>query len=224
MRPVSGRYAGTDRMGCRTAAVATALVSLGLAASANASPALSFTASKNSVLNSQQDFTVGWAFRTTTSSVIVVALGAFSLGQAGQEVRLYQGDGTVLASALVMSSDAQEGSPPFYSHSITPVTLAADTTYYIAQDLPQGVNAWLSVDSPVSTDPAITYLSSVGGQGMGGKPLVDELFDGNLDPAYFGPNLDIVLPEPAGMLAFGAGFIGLTVVRRRRPADRSLRR
>jgi len=209
------------------AAVATTIVTLGLAASAQAAPVLSFTTGFQSIsVGSQQDYTVGWSFTAKTTSV-VIALDALDPGQTGQEVRLYQGDGTVIASAKVTTGDQQAGTPQFYSHPIAPVTLAANTTYYISQDLPAGLAAWAFVDAPVSTDPAISFEGAVGVLNIGGKPVTDELSFSVLDPAYFGPNFDLAMsstevPEPADILAFAAGLAGLIFVRRGRVSPSAL--
>src|SRR4051812_16400721 len=104
----------THVMTHKASAVATTLVTLGLAASAQAAPVLSFSTGRQSIsVDSAQDYTVGWAFTTNTSSV-VTALDALDPGQSGQEVRLYQGNGTVIASAKVTTSDPQAGTPLFY--------------------------------------------------------------------------------------------------------------
>ena len=79
------------------------------------------------------DFSAGWEF-TTNQAIAVNALDAYDPTGTGS-VRLYNSVGTVLASATVTASDPTEGTPIlFYSHAIAPVTLAANTSYFIAQD------------------------------------------------------------------------------------------
>ncbi|HEY1686685.1 MAG TPA: DUF4082 domain-containing protein [Tepidisphaeraceae bacterium] len=81
--------------------------------------------------------TLGWSF-TTNQPITIDALDVYSdnmINVAG-EVRLYNSVGTTLASAIVTTSDPSEGSPfTFYSHPITPVNLAADQTYFVAEDI-----------------------------------------------------------------------------------------
>jgi hypothetical protein len=118
-----------------SAAVAIAvLVTVGSAGVAWAGPVLEFTPTVTGELSSG-DQSFGWSF-TTNKAIAVTALDALDptgSGTAGT-VRLYNGSGTVLASARVLTSDPREGSPLFYSQAISPVSLAANTTYCIAED------------------------------------------------------------------------------------------
>ncbi|HVZ07728.1 MAG TPA: DUF4082 domain-containing protein [Rhodopila sp.] len=199
-------------------AALAAAAAFGFAASAQATPVLSFSTGTGTVLSSQQDFSVGWSFTTTQAST-VVALDAYDPGRSGTEVRLYDGLGTLVASAMVSTSDPTEGSPLFYSATLTtPVTLDANATYYVVQDLPAGLGAWFTVDTPV-TESAITYGAPVSAIGLGMNPTTD-LALGTLAPAYFGPNFDITaIPEPVSLLAFGSGIAGLAAIRRRKRVD-----
>jgi hypothetical protein len=166
------------------------------------------------------DTSGGWSF-TTNQAITVVALDAYD-PNSGNEVRLYEGNGTVLASAIVLPTDPTEGSPtPFYTHAIAPVTLAAGQTYYIAEDFPANINGfYIGTDTPV-TDPAITYGSAVfSTAGLGQDPTTDA-FGGRLNPGDFGPNFDIgtlSVPEPSSLLTMcsGLGAIGAFLCLRRR--------
>jgi hypothetical protein len=170
-----------------------------------ADPVLEFSPGSGNVANfTGGDTSGGWSF-TTNQAITVVALDAFN-PNSGNDVRLYDGNGTVLASAIVLPTDPTEGSPiPFYTHAIAPVTLAAGQTYYIAEDFPANINGfWIKTDSPM-TDPAITYGAAVfAAAGLGQDPTTDA-FHGNLNPGYFGPNFDIggttsAAPEPGTMV------------------------
>ena len=67
---------------------------------------------------------------TTNQAITVVALDAYAVNAAGNQVRLYDSTGTTLASATVLPTDPIEGSPTqFFSHAITPLSLAAGRTY-----------------------------------------------------------------------------------------------
>jgi hypothetical protein len=169
-----------------------------------ADPVLEFSPGSGNVADlTGADGSGGWSF-TTNQAITVVALDAFD-PNSGNDVRLYDGNGTVLASAIVLPTDPTEGSPiPFYTHAIAPVTLAAGQTYYIAEDFPANINGfWIHTDSPV-TDPAITYGAAVfSTAGLGQDPTTDA-FHGTLNPGDFGPNFDIgtasAAPEPGTMV------------------------
>ncbi len=136
-------------------------------------------------------------------------------------MRLYNASGTVLASATVTFSDKQEGSPAaFYSQAISPVSLAADTTYYIAQDFSAFSNSAFSTHldflvTGLTTDAAITFDGEVAAVGLGTNPTTDAT-GGGYNPAFFGPNFDIAVPEPSTLLLLAAGLGGLSMLRSKR--------
>lgn len=125
----------------RTTAL-VAVVSLLPFGAASAGPVLEF--SPGSLRPGEEPGTAGWSF-TTNRAVTVTALDAFDPTGAGTAgaVRLYTAGGTVLASTTVTTSDPQEGSPvSFYSHAISPVSLLANTTYFIAEDFGSTTQAY----------------------------------------------------------------------------------
>ncbi|HVW09344.1 MAG TPA: PEP-CTERM sorting domain-containing protein [Bryobacteraceae bacterium] len=169
----------------------------------------------------------GWEF-TTNSAITVTALDAWGASPEGTEVWLYSvvpgdfitggGSLTVLADAFVTSSDPAEGSPvEFNSHSIDPVTLDANATYYIAEDFASldSIDTAASY-SAIITDPSIKYGYPIAG---GGYPTEDANF-APFGPGYFGPNFDIApsVPEPASLLTLAGGLALLAFLRRRREA------
>jgi hypothetical protein len=196
-----------------------ALVSLLPFGAASAGPILEFSTG-NEIVSAAFDTTLGWSF-TTQQAITVTALDAFDPtgdGNAGQ-VRLYNAGGTVLASVTVTTSDPKEGTPiSFYSAAITPVLLAANTTYFIAEDFGTTTHGFVQV-SGLTSGSAITYDHVVSAAFQGQNPTTD-FFGGVLNPGIFGPNFDIAaaVPEPASLTLLAVGLAGLGMVLRLRRA------
>ncbi len=187
-------------------------------ASAKAGPVLEFTTPGIPYSFGQTvTASVGWSF-TTNSSITVTALDAILLGETSANVRLYDASGTTIASATVTTADPSEGNPTsFYSATLaTPVVLAANTTYLIAEDENAGAY-WYGYATPLTTDPSISYAGGISTIGKGKNPLSD-IEVGQVNPAYFGPNFDIspsVVPEPPSIILQAAGLFILIACSRR---------
>jgi hypothetical protein len=170
----------------------------------------------------------GFSF-TTNSAVAVGALDYILPGASGGVVRLYDGSGTTLASATVLSTDPTESTGGFtYNvHAIAPVALAANTTYFVVADLPADHNNVPIRAIGVTTNPAITYGMGVLQIGSFGNPTTDAN-SGFFNPGYFSPNFDLVstaVPEvdpgsaASALALLASGALILTGRRRRRLAD-----
>jgi hypothetical protein len=167
------------------------------------------------------DASAGWSF-ATTEKISVTALDAFDPtgdGAAGT-VRLYTAGGTVLASARVTTKDPKEGSPiMFYSAKLSkPIVLAANTTYFIAEDIGTATMANGNVTG-LKTTTGITYKVEVAAMGQGQNPTTDATM-GMFSPGIFGPNFDVgavgaAVPEPSTWAMMLLGFAGLGFFGRR---------
>lgn len=170
--------------------------------------------------------TVSMGFSFTTNQAITIdALADVIDPGPSSQVRLYDGTGTILAEATVTTSDPHPYSIPFggvglpgtlplYVAAITPVTLAADTTYYIAADTPNNAS-FISQLGGLTTDPSITYGHGVSVFGLGNDPFTDST---GLPPGYLGPDFIIgttAVPEPSSIILSGFAVIGVMVYMRR---------
>ena len=170
-----------------------------------------------------QPLSVGWSF-TMNRAVTVVALDAAGeVDQGGSDVRLYNGLGTVLASAIIMNTDPTVGSPTsFLSHAITPVTLAAGRDL-LHRRRHLGVREWVFYARCLSDDRPRHNLRRRGAnRRLGQDPISDSPGNSGLYPGYFGPDFEIVpaaaVPEPPSLalvVLSGATLMGYARCRRR---------
>jgi hypothetical protein len=200
-------------------AVAALGLMAGAAGRAEATLAVQFSGADAS--GSGSPASIGFSF-TTNSAVDVTALDFLTPGALGGDVRLYNAAGTTLASATVLATDPTESTGGFtYNvHAIAPLELAANTTYYVAGDIPAETENVPVRATGLTTAPAITYGAGVLQFPAFGNPTTDQ--DGAVfNPAYFTVNFDLspalATPEPATIVpASIAGLIGLGYARRRR--------
>jgi hypothetical protein len=164
---------------------------------AHAGPAFEFTSTGTLEAS---DASLGFRF-TTNQAISVVALDAHGVNDAGSQVRLYNAAGTTLASATVLPTDPIQGSPtPFFSHAITPLSLAAGQTYYVAEDYVEGDPDVLFNATFTNIDPSVAYGSGVFAFGLGLNPTSNGFPFAN--KGFFGPNFEVAsVPEPSSFVA-----------------------
>jgi hypothetical protein len=120
----------------------------------------------------------------------------------------------ILASAAVTSIDPTTGTPTAFAYqTISLVTLAADTTYYIAESVPVGgtIAPVLYGVGDLMADSAITYDGNVYSESSGATPTSSV---GGFSDGFFGPDFNVTVPEPS-TLALAALF-GVGMLKRRR--------
>jgi hypothetical protein len=185
-------------------------LSFGFLAPGAAHADLAFEFTSTGTINAS-DASLGFRF-TTSQAISVVALDVYGVNPAGTQVRLYNAAGTTLASATVLATDPIEGSPtPFFSHAITPLSLMAGQTYYIAEDYREVDPDPLANATFTKIDPSVAYGSAVFAFGLGQNPTSNALNIPFLHNGYFGPNFDIAtVPEPSsfvtGLTAMALGL------------------
>jgi hypothetical protein len=170
------------------------------------------------------DYTAGWSFTTGSSAIDVTALDGLTLSGTGNQVRLYGANQTTLVSATIVSGMVVGSGGDFYSVAVTPTLLAANTTYYIAEDLPLGTG--FAYFATTVTTAAITYGTEISASGLGLNPTTD-LYGGTFNDAFFGPSFEYTLaaPPPLGVpeidpssaaSAFALLSMGVALLRSRR--------
>jgi hypothetical protein len=186
---------------------------------AQASPILTFSTAFGTI-NTGSPASLGWEFQTGSSPVIVADLDAMlaPFGFSSAEVRLYDSSGKTLASATVTTADPTEtegftfeNNPQTFftwnSHPISPITLLPNTTYFIAQDVPGGTEAFLLTSTPLTLLDGLQYVGGVAGT-SGTNPTSGD--NPSQDPAFFGPNFDPgTLPEPSTLSVLLVALVGL---------------
>lgn len=208
-----------SRLPVRAAALALVLFVAGLT-QVKAGPAVTFDDTTTPYILVNPSFTLGWQF-TTTQAIDVTALGIFDSGQDGlvdsYPIGIWNGSGTLVASAVVASGTVDPLTNQFRYAAITPVLLNPGT-YNIGALFTTGDDplffANFIAPTNFATDALITFDQ---GQYVGGPTLADPTSANPGSPGYFGPDfLLTAVPEPASITLLSAGLFVFMLLRRRR--------
>ena len=203
---------------------ATAVVLLAcFASSANATPLYSSTASG---AENNAGVTIGFQF-TASIPLLVSDLGVFDGGtdgpllQALRDVGLWDSGGALLASATVSNSSGIQAG--FRYASITPVTLAAATQYTLGVFYASGLlgdKATGGVQTPAAGVTLGTTVTSSAVTSLTFPTLTNSTFVSTANllftPAPIPPDPGAKVAEPATLIVFGLGIVGLAAARRKR--------
>jgi Domain of unknown function (DUF4082)/PEP-CTERM motif len=158
-------------------------------------------------------FTLGWSF-TTNNAITVNGLGVFDDSQDGltdsYEVGLWDSQGDLLAETTVLSGTTDPLVNQWRYVSMTPVTLAADETYYVgALYLTSDDGVYFpAFPGTVTTTANIIYQQATYAPG----PSLTDPTTPDGTPGFFGPNISIgssTIPEPSTWAMMLLGFAGL---------------
>jgi hypothetical protein len=161
---------------------------------------------------------VGWTFQPTTD-ISVTALGVFAGLPSNLEVGLWNSSGDLLASSTI-GSDATAFDQSLYE-SITPVSLMANQTYYLAAFSSSGAFQAVTLspnfappDGNAIMSPYI-QLGSVATEN-GGVFQFPDMVQGPNDAAIIAANFEFQpVPEPATFSLLGVGSLAWLAKRRK---------
>jgi hypothetical protein len=162
---------------------------------------------------------VGWTFQPTTE-ISVTALGAFANLPLGLEIGLWNSSGALLASDTITSASTAVDLSLY--QSITPVTLMADQTYYIAAYNPGGAFQTVVLGEGLNPPDGTALMSPYiqlgnAADANNGVFQFPNVVDGPTDTAIIGANFEFQpVPEPTTLALGGIGALALLAARRRR--------
>jgi hypothetical protein len=203
--------------GCFTARSVTAAELLGV----------DFTSAGS--LETDSSYSLGYQF-IAKSNLTVSGLAAWDQDQDGfaqpQQVGLWDARQTLMSSAFVESNDPLVGTGGWRAQSITPVTLQAGSTYYVAS---QGGEGFTWFVKGLAVDGSITFVQDAfhfnGSTANTPLAFPDNTLGLNAEDggAYFGGNIVLSssrVPEPGTLALSVLSLAGLLGARLRRGLHR----
>lgn len=164
--------------------------------------------------------TTGWSFQTTQTLYVTALDARVNAISTTHLVNLYDSALNILATANVTDADPLVGSPvAFWSHAITPVTLQANTVYYVSESSNTSVDN-VAYNATLAVDPALVYLGNVfspSNHALSTAPV------SNFPNGFFGANFEFSttpVPEPSSLGLLSVCALGtIAHVRWRRARD-----
>lgn len=183
-----------------------------------ATPVLTFDASTGSS-GSNQGQSVGWQF-DVLAPIVVTGLGWFDEGGdglvIGHTVGIWAPDGTLLASVAVPSGVGAALDGQFRTVSIPSLALGVGAGYIVGGENFSANTERLAFNVVQAVNPNISFFDATFSDLGGGfqRPTQFSVADNG----FYGPSFsvdDAPIPEPATLLLFGSGLLGLAARRRR---------
>jgi hypothetical protein len=171
--------------------------------------------------NDGTNYSLGWSF-TTNQELYVNSLGVYAAPEYGtvnrifsqnHAVGIFDANQNLVASTTVSNADALKDNFFRYHALDSKVTLAANTTYYIAAAM--GADQYTWDTTGFSVNPSISYNGSF--YAKSDSLAFPAIGDGvSVTNGTFGPNMDFTpTPIPAAFWLLGSGLGMIGAVRRK---------